>query len=86
MHALPISLAAAAAGAAFLPGSWWLASLGLAIVAIAAGWTRFRDRRGHGFGRLLAAAASFVGGAVLLAGAAKVALTLVAIRSLAAAL
>lgn len=79
-------LAAAAAAAAMLPGELWLASLGLAILAIAVGLSRFRDRAAGGWSRLGGAAGAFGSSAVLVAGLTKVALTLAAIRAIASQL
>lgn len=86
MRTVPLALAAAAAAAVALPGDWWLASLGVAIVAIAVGWSRFRDRGAEGWARLAGVAGATAAAMILVAGLAKVALTLAAVREMAAAL
>ena len=75
----------AVAGAAVLalPGIGKYLAVGLGILAVVAGASAYRKREERAGVRLAGAAGMTVGGATLLFGAAKVALTLMAIERLA---
>lgn len=83
---MSLMCAALAIAASLLPAPWHLAALALAIAALATGIDGYRRRANRGAERLRAAAGAFVGGGVLTLGIAKVIITAVAIRHLAAAL
>jgi hypothetical protein len=80
-----LAMLCAVAGAAVLalPGLGKYLAIGLGILAVAAGAAAYRRREAPAGVRLAGAAGLAVGGATLLLGAAKVALTLMAIERLA---
>ena len=75
--------AVAGAAALALPGIGKYLAIGLAILAVLAGAATYRKRDERAGSRLAGAAGVAVGGATLLFGTAKVALTLMAIERLA---
>jgi hypothetical protein len=81
-----LSCAALAIAVSFAPAPLHLAALALAIAALATGIDGFRRRTKRGAERLRAGAGAFVGGSVLVLAIAKVVITAVAIRHLAASL
>lgn len=86
MAAASLLFAALAVAASLAPAPVDLAALALAVAAAATGIDGYRRRDRAGAERLRAAAGAFLGCAVFAAGVAKVVITAVAIRHLAASL
>lgn len=82
MHRTALALAAGAAVAAACPAPGQYAAIGGGIAALGTGWIAYRRRASPGPARLAAAAAITLGGAGLLLGALRVALTLAALGHL----
>ena len=83
MGALALFLASGGLAALALPGDGKLIAVGLGLLALAGGLVAWRRPGARPRGRLYGAAAMTLGSAALLLGAAKVALTLIALDRLA---